>query len=428
MPADAGSRAGPRLYGWRDPALLAVAAVVAAAGFGQFGAVAALGDVAAEFGEVADGDEVAQQVGLSATAIGVGLGAIRLASLGSLPLAGLADRFGRRALLLAWCAVGLVLTMGAAASPSYWWFVAIFALSRPFLTATDALGAVVAAEQTASVDRSKAVALIAAAFGIGSGLIAVARGVGADLLGFRGVFLLAALPLVLLVVIRRWLEEPDRYRSVSNAPDRPVPVLGAVARRHRGRLGVVVAVTFGVSLVTGPANSYLFVYGENVLDLSPAVTSAMVVAAGPVGLLGLLLGRWGADVVGRRGTATLALVGVAAAFTVTYSGSAPALIGGYLLAVTAGSTFAPAIGSLVAELFPTDVRATVTGWTVAGGVAGAVAGLVAFGALSDAFDAFAPAAIAIAVPAALIGAVVFAVPETVGRELEDLEAEGAFGS
>lgn len=318
-------------------------------------------------------------------------------------------------------AVGLVLTMGAAASPSYWWFVAIFALSRPFLTATDALGAVAAAEQTASVDRSKAVALIAAAFGIGAGLIAVVRGVGADVLGFRGVFLLAGIPLVLLLVVRRWLEEPDRYQSVSDAPDRPVPVLGAVARRHRARLVVVVVVTFAVSLVTGPANSYLFVYGENVLDLSPGVTSAMVVAAGPVGLLGLLLGRWGADALGRRGTAALALAGVAAAFTVTYSGSTPALIAGYLLAVTAGSTFAPAIGSLVAELFPTDVRATVTGWTVMGGVLGAVAGLMAFGALSDAFDGFGPAAIVIAAPAALIGAVVFAVPETKGRELEELE-------
>lgn len=419
---------GPRLHRWRDRPLLAVAAVVVAAGFGQFGAVAALGDVAAEFGEIADGDEVAQQVGLSATAIGVGLGAIRLASLASLPLAGLADRYGRRRLLLAWCAVGLVLTMGAAASPSYWWFVAIFALSRPFLTATDGLGAVMAAEQTASVDRSKAIALIAAAFGIGAGLIAVVRGIGADVLGFRGVFLLAAVPLVLLVAVRRWIDEPDRYRSVADAPDRPVPVLGAVAARHRGRLAVVVAVTFGVSLVTGPANSYIFVYGENVRGLDPALTSALVVAAGPVGLIGLLLGRWAADVVGRRVTAAAALVGVAVAFAVTYSGSTAALVAGYLLAVTAGSTFAPAIGVLSAELFPTEVRATAAGWMVAGGVAGAVSGLVAFGVLSDAFDAFAPAAVAIAVPASLIGFAVFRVPETMGHDLEELEDTVVAGS
>jgi MFS family permease len=409
---------GPGVHRWRDPAVLSVAAVVVAAGFGQFGAVAALGDVAEHFGEVTDGDEVAEQVGLSATTIGVGLAVIRLASLGALPLAGSADRWGRRVVLLGCCAIGLVLTMGAAGSPSYWWFVAIFAFSRPFLTAADAVGTVAAAEQTASADRSKAIALIAAAFGVGSGLIAVTRGIGADVLGFRGVFLLAGVPLLLLLVIRRRVEEPERYRSVSEAPDRPVPVLGAVRPELRGRLAVVVAVTFGVSLVTGPANSYLFVYGENVLDLSPAVTSGMIVAAGPVGLIGLLVGRWLADSIGRRGAGALSLALVAGAFAVTYSGSVPALIGGYLFAVLAGSSFAPAIGAIATELFRTEVRATVLGWTMAGGVLGAVTGLVAFGALSDAFDTFGPAALTIALPAALTGLILFAAPETKGRELD----------
>jgi MFS family permease len=413
--------AGPRLHRWRDPAVVSAAAVVAAAGFGQFGAVAALGDVAEHFGEVTDGDEVAQQVGLSATTIGLGLAAIRLASLGALPLAGSADRWGRRTVLLGCCALGLVLTMTAAASPTYWAFVAIFALSRPFLTAADTVGAVVAAEQTAASDRSTAIALVAAAYGIGAGLIAVTRGVGAEVLGFRGVFLLAGVPLLLLVVVRRWLEEPDRYRSVADAPDKPVPVLGAVRPELRGRLAVVVGVTFGVSLVTGPANSYLFVYGENVLDLSAAVTSAMVVAAGPVGLVGLLIGRWAADSVGRRVGGAGSLAVVAVAFTVTYSGSAAALVIGYLGAVLGGSAFAPNIGALSAELFRTEVRATVLGWMTTGGVAGAVAGLVLFGVLSDVYGTFGAAAVTIAAPAALTGLVLFAVPETKGRELDEVE-------
>jgi hypothetical protein len=74
------------------------------------------------------------------------------------------------------------------------------------------------------------------------------------------------------------------------------------------------------------------------------------------------------------------------------------------------------------------VRATVLGWTMAGGVLGAVTGLVAFGALSDGFDAFGPAALLIAIPAGVTGIVLFGVPETKGRELEDLEREGALSS
>lgn len=50
---------------------------------------------------------------------------MRLASLGALPVIGLADRFGRRMLLLVTVGAGLAMTARAAASPSYRWFVAI---------------------------------------------------------------------------------------------------------------------------------------------------------------------------------------------------------------------------------------------------------------------------------------------------------------
>ena len=102
-------------------------------GFGQFGAVAALGDVAKSFGQTTGGTFV-QQAGLSASELGVGLAILRLASIGALPLSGLADRIGRRPVLIVTCAVGLLFTMLAAASPGYWWFVVIFALGRPLLS------------------------------------------------------------------------------------------------------------------------------------------------------------------------------------------------------------------------------------------------------------------------------------------------------
>jgi predicted MFS family arabinose efflux permease len=135
------SPSGPsfRLVRWNDRAVVAVALASFASGFGQFGIVAALGDVAKGFGQVAHGATLADQAGLSGTVLGVGLAIIRLASLGSLPVTGLADRFGRRTMLLVTVAAGLALTAVVAASPSYWWFVAIFACGRPLLSATTAL-------------------------------------------------------------------------------------------------------------------------------------------------------------------------------------------------------------------------------------------------------------------------------------------------
>ncbi len=127
------------LRSWRDPAIVALALMAFASGFGQGGAVSALGDVAKHFGHVVHGTTVADQAGLSGTVLGVGLAVLRLASLGALPLAGLADRFGRRRMLIATSALGLVFTVLAAASPGYWWFIVIFALGRPSLSATNAL-------------------------------------------------------------------------------------------------------------------------------------------------------------------------------------------------------------------------------------------------------------------------------------------------
>src|SRR5262249_43936091 len=118
------------LHRWFDRAIVAVALIALASGFGQFGVVAALGDVSTQLGHVRAGSSVADKVGLSGTSIGVGLAIIRLASLGSLPLIGIADRLGRRRVILAVTVAGLALTAVAATSPGYWWFVVIFACGR----------------------------------------------------------------------------------------------------------------------------------------------------------------------------------------------------------------------------------------------------------------------------------------------------------
>ena len=399
-PAD---RTGPplRLKGWLDPAVVALALVALASGFGQFGAVSALGDVAKSFGHLARGATIADQAGLSGTELGIGLAILRLASLGALPLAGLADRFGRRSILLWTCAVGLVLTVAAAASPSYWWFVAIFALGRPLLSTTGTVAQVGAAEETGSRDRAKAVALVAAGYGVGSGLTAVIHGLGGGALGFRGVFGLAAVPLAALLILRRKLEEPERFSIAATATTHPLPVLGAVAPAFRRRLLVVCALAFAVSIVTGPANSFVFLYAQNVLKLKGSVTATMVIVAALFGLLGLSLGRLLADRVGRRATGAAAMSAIALCAVVTYSGSRTGLFVGYELGIFAASAFAPAAGALANELFPTSVRASVAGWNVAASVFGAVAGLLCFGAVADVGNRFAIGALATFLPVLL---------------------------
>ncbi len=408
------------LHAWNDRVVLGIVLASLASGFGQFGVVAALGDVARDFGHITHGASLADQAGLSGTILGAGLAIIRLSSLLALPLTGLADRLGRRTMLLVTVTVGLAVTVASSVSPSYWWFVAIFALGRPFLSATNALAQVVAAEQTSSHDRAKAVALVAAGYGVGAGLTAIIHSLASTTLGFRGTVALAFIPLFLVPVIARWVTEPDRFVVAELAQDHPMPVLGAVGSRFRKRLAIVVALAFTVAIITGPANTFVFLYAQNVLHLSGDVTASMVVAAGAAGLGGLLVGRWLADQVGRRPTGALGMVWIAGASTLAYSGGTPALVAGYVLGVLGGSVFAPAIGSLVNELFPTEVRASVSGWFLVAGVVGASVGLVVFGAVAQAGGRFGLAAVITFVPMVLAAGLFWCVPETKGREPEDL--------
>ena len=415
--------AGLHLHRWNDKAVVGVAIAAFASGFGQFGVVAALGDVARGFGQVSHGTSIADQAGLSGTDLGIGLAIMRLASLGALPITGLADDFGRRRMLLITVGAGLAVTVLAAASPSYWWFVAIFACGRPLLSASNGLAQVIAAEQTASAERAKAVALIAAGYGTGAGVIAIVHSLASHAIGFRGVFILALIPLALLPLVARWVQEPERFTVSAAASGHPIPVLDAVARPFRRRLLIVAILAFAISVITGPANSFGFLFAQNILHLRGIVTAGMVVGSGIAGLAGLLTGRWLADRVGRRLTGALAMVAVALLATLTYSGSAPALVFGYIAAVFAASVFAPAAGALVNELFPTSVRASVVGWSTASGVLGAVAGLVIFGAVANAEHQFGVAGVVTFLPAALVMGLFWLLPETRGREPEDLWPE-----
>jgi MFS family permease len=333
--------------------------------------------------------------------------------------------------LLACSALGLAIAASAGLSPGYWWFVALFAASRPMLTATNAITGVIAAEETSTSDRAKAIALVAAAYGTGAGLTAIIRGIAGDALSFRGLFALLLIPLVALPLLGRRLEEPERFEraragsppAAAGATGQGRRMLGRVPAAFRDRLTLLFVLAFAFAFIQGPATSLLFVYSESVLDLPRSATALMVVAAGVLGLGGLLAGRWASDHLGRRRTATTTQVVVALAGMLTYSGSVAAAVTGYLTSVTAMSAFAPAVGALGAELFPTRIRGTVAGWLSVAGVLGAVTGLVSFGLLADGLQSFSAAAILVATPVALVAPLFTRLPETRGLELEESAPE-----
>lgn len=400
---------------WLTGPILTVAALSVGTGIAQFSVTALIGDVAAAFGEPGAGDDLAAQIGVPTTTIGVAFAIVRLSSLGSLPAAALADRFGRRRLLIVLVTGGLVLTSLAAASPGFWFYVALVALARPLLSGVNAVAGVVAAEETRSAGRSWAIALVTAAYGVGAGIVSLARTGLPGEPSFRLITGLAIVPLVLLPLLFRTVREPPIAERAEHATGLP----GALPAGIRGRVLLLSFLAGGIAIATGPGFSYLFVYGERVLGATPGFSSILVLAAGPAGLLGILLGRAGSDRIGRRATAAICMALTGAGVAYAYAGDTTNLAVGYLLSITASSGFAPPAGALAAELFPTSVRATVAGWVTTVGVLFAVLGLLSFGVLADATGSFANASITIGITVAVISIGFALLPETRGRELDE---------
>ena len=81
--------------------------------------------MARHFGHPATRATLRGALGLSGSALGLGLAALRLASLLALPAGGAGRPLGRTRVLRATLVAGLVVTALAASSPSYWFFVAL---------------------------------------------------------------------------------------------------------------------------------------------------------------------------------------------------------------------------------------------------------------------------------------------------------------
>jgi MFS family permease len=349
-----------------------------AAGFGQFGAVASLNDVARHFGHQASGHSLQSVVGLSGSVLGLGLGALRLASLGAMPLSSLADRRGRTRVLQIFLLLGLVATAIASLSPSYWFFVLCFAFARPLLSAASTLVQVVTVELSNTSRRMHRLMVMAAGAGIGAGLSAVLHGLIRGPNSFRWLFALAIVPAFVVTPLMGRIPEPRHQLTESSMAH-----LGAIPKGVRGRLGIVAAVAFAIGMVTGPANGFAFVYGEGVLRISPHYVATLVALSAFTGLAGLLLSRRLSQSIGRRWTVAIGVSASALTSTFAYSGGKSSFTLGYMLGVGAAGLLAPAATALSTEIFSHSFRATAAGWVVVAGVLGATTGLFIFGLVGD---------------------------------------------
>jgi MFS family permease len=363
--------------------------------------------------------------------------AVELSALPALAALVLADRRGRRLVVL-WATGGAVLFSEVGAfAPSILWLTTAQVAAGTMVAAGGIAAVVVAVEEVPAGCRAWSVGVLGMAAGLGGGVpLALLPLAGLGPGGWRWLFALSLVCVPVVAISARRLPESRRWAATPvPAPDpaeRRSPPTGPAAwwrtgshwlRAPAGRLALVCTGAFLFALFASPASEFQTQFLRHQRHYSPLAISVLEQVAGTLGGLGVLVGGRLADTHGRR---PVAMACVSAATVTTL---AAYLTHSWLMwASTTASEFffyatAPALGVYGAELFATVSRARSAGLVAAASSIGGVAGLLATGALDDGLGSLAPALGVLAVgPIVLVVLLVVAYPESAGLALEELSA------
>lgn len=363
--------------------------------------------------------------------------AVRLGSLPAFAVLLLADRLGRRRLLLVTIAGYTFFTAATALAPGFAALIVFQLLARMFVTAEWLLAVVVIIEEFRPSNRGLGIGLLGTLAALGYGLAMILFGLIEHVpFGWRGLYALGVLPLLVIAFFRRRLPETRRFEqdlglgtagvatAASPAPAGWLdPLRGLVARAPR-RLAAVVAVQFFWSFSNAPVDFFLPKFFQEVHGWTPAHFASVAVLGGALGLCGQPLGGWLSDRRGRRPALVAFSLLEPLTAVALYSVLGPAAMGLYVAWVFC-SVGNDAVGRTAAqEVFPTSARATAAGLAAAAGTLGGMLGLAGEGALFSVFGSHWLPVRLLAVTGLVATLVVaYAYPETSGRSLEEIAAE-----
>ncbi len=376
---------------------------------------------AALFGQLSD--PVAKTFHASNGELGGALAITRLGALIALVAAGLADRVGRRKILLG-SVLGVCIASGLSAiAPNFVIFTASQTLVRACVNAALVVGGIAVIEEAPEGARAFAASMLALAAGAGYALSVILLPI-ADVgpWAWRVAFAVAGLMALLVPVLRRNLEETRRFERLARRSGERGRVREVFDQAYGRRLALLAAVGFLSNVFSAPSgqlgNRYLRDdrhFSNSSIALFKGVTN------GVPGIIGIVLAGRLAESRGRRPVAIVGLFVGTALTMIFFLGSGPVIWIASTFAIVAGASGTLSVGTMDAELFPTEVRGTANALLLVCSVAGSAVGLVLAGQLSDAIGDLG-IAIAICGVAPLLAALFLLprLPESQGRALDDV--------
>ncbi len=376
---------------------------------------------AALFGQF--GDPIAKSFNESSGSLANAFAITRVGAVVALVAAALADRVGRRRILLG-ALVGLAVASAiSAVAPSFAVLVAAQSVVRACVNTALIVGGIAVVEEAPEGGRAFAVSMLALASGAGYALSVILLPI-ADLgrESWRIAFGVSALGILLVPSIARRLKETTRFRALAGRTGKRNRFREIFDEAYGRRLILLAAVGFLSNIFSAPSAQLSNRYLGNQLGFSSSgIAQFKAVTTGIPGLIGILLAGRLSESRGRR---PVAIVGVLAGTLLTvvfYLGSGPLIWIVSSFGVIAAASGSLSVGTMDAELFPTEARGTANAFLLLTGVSGSVIGLLLAGFLADRLHDLG-LAIALCGIAPILAALFLIprLPESSGRALDDV--------
>ena len=350
--------------------------------------------------------------------------ALFTSALGGVVFGIVADRFGRTRALMATILIYSFCSMGTATAQSLWELIVWRALLGLGVGGEWSAGAVLVSETWPAAHRDKAIGIMQSGWALGYLLAAVVAAVVLPTLGWRWLFVVGALPALLVFWVRRAVPEPAIWLEQRRAQ----PIAVHPLRTIFGR--VLIGRTLLATLLTG---SVMFAYWgfftwlpkylaspleEGGAGMSIVQSMAWIVPTQIGAYLGYLTFGFLANRLGRK-TTFIGFLLIAAVLVPVYghlSASPVLLMALGPLVGFFGHGYFSIFGSMLAELYPTSVRSTGQGFTYGAGRGLSALAPYTIGALAE--HAGIGPALALTSAFFVAGAVlVLLLPATEGREM-----------
>jgi len=367
------------------------------------------------------------------SAIGALTATVRLGVIPAILLTVLADRLGRRRLLLVTILGFTVSTFLTAFARDARDFAMLQFLARVFIAAEGILAVVVIAEELGATTRGWGIGLLGAMGTLGYGLASIIFStVNVLPFGWRALYIAGVLPLLLLAWFRRSLKETRRFETHRAGRDDHGGLEGLLqpvrnlARMYPARIVALCAALLPIAFVFETSMLFVSKTLQQEHGYAPGWIAVMFLTVGLIAPIGNVAAGLLGDRFGRKRVMIVGIPVNAVAVILFYNTTGPWLPLVWGLMVVSLTVVLVLFSALGSELFPTSYRSTASGMRALIATLGAAFGLWLESQLYEITGSHGAAItwMLIVTPLAPLIIALF-VPETANQELEAIAPERA---